>query len=88
LANAPGEQILMTVADLEQHLARERELGRVLREQYAGQWVAVVDHEVIDSADSEEELLSKVIDDSRPYRWFRVTDGAFTFPGYRTRRPH
>jgi hypothetical protein len=74
----------MTVADLERHLELERELGKKLRERYAGKWVAVADHEVIASADSEDALHEQ-LDETRIYRWFRVTGGAFTLLGHRTR---
>lgn len=49
----------MTVAELDKALDAERELGVAL-DDYAGQWVAICDREVIANAETLGELVEQV----------------------------
>lgn len=49
----------MTTAELDQALVAESALAKEL-EGFAGQWVAVQDRRVVDSADTLRELVDKV----------------------------
>jgi hypothetical protein len=65
----------MTVAEHNRHIEAERRLAEAL-ERYAGQWVAVRDHEVIAHAATAEKLDERLAREAQPYRTFRVTRGA------------
>lgn len=49
----------MTVAEINQALEAERELGVAL-DDYAGQWVGVCDHEVVANAATLGELVEQI----------------------------
>ena len=60
----------MTVAE---QVRAEEALGRVLS-QYAGQWVAVVDHAVIQHADTLDGLLERIKGPEEEAEVFRVPE--------------
>jgi hypothetical protein len=60
----------MTVAD---QLKAEQGLGDTLRE-YAGQWVAIRDYEVVASAESLDELLDQIEGESEDTTVLQVTE--------------
>jgi Family of unknown function (DUF5678) len=60
----------MTVAD---QLKAEQGLGDTLRD-YAGQWVAIHDYEVVASAESLDELLDQIEGESEDTTVLQVTE--------------
>lgn len=74
----------MTPAERQLQLKKERELGVLLLKEYAGQWVAVRGHELVDSADTAEQLYGKLAEETTPYRSFRVKrKSGFALLGFR-----
>jgi hypothetical protein len=65
----------MTPAELENNLANERRLSDELRK-YAGQWVAIRDHQVVAHAATPEKLDEQLKSEDSPYRSFRVVRGS------------
>ncbi len=51
------------MSSLEKEIQAEEQLGREL-ERYVGQWVAVRDHEVVDHADTFDEISDEI--DGKP----------------------
>ena len=49
----------MNEAEHQPFLEAERQLGKVLEAKYAGQWVAVRDHQVVNSAATLAELVEE-----------------------------
>ncbi len=67
----------MTVplAPIERHIRQERLLAEEL-ERYAGEWVAVRDHQVIAHAKSADKLYEQLAEEEQSYRTLRVSSGS------------
>jgi hypothetical protein len=65
----------ISVAETERFIERERLLAGHLA-QFAGQWVAVRDHEILAHAKTPDRLDEQLAEEVEPYRTFRVTRGA------------